>query len=403
MSQYATAARLCLMFAVADVTHYAHTATRTELGLRTHRTRMTAALEKIAKVNNILIEDLHQDKRRSRNYFELVLRVGPGALLLIGSEAVSWETNTSKGDIGLVLEYIATYLPQLYNIFKSLNGIGARTIVKGFLAHGWTVEEVKSCPIPFTTKVRTYLDENLMPKTEGVVPTTQHPCTGNQSSKKRVVDEIRTGNTKEDHAHKVHTSRQRSFALDDQPTETSPPDAFGVGHHCPGSSSITASAGDILDDVTTRHIEDDSMDPWMAGTLRSCVDSTGSGQTQAVSMDPHMTSTLCAVDCLPSSLQQDPRWERVLTIDPHMMSTLGAVGSLPSSLESSSSRERALTINPNLLTIDPHMTSSLGAVECLPSSLQQDPSRQRELTRDPNIMEDIEGYSQTFSRQGPWP
>lgn len=89
MSQYKIADRFCLMFSVIDVAHYALTATRAELGLRKSRRRMTAALEKVAMENKIPIKDLHQEKRKSRNYFELLFGPGPGSLLETGAEAAS--------------------------------------------------------------------------------------------------------------------------------------------------------------------------------------------------------------------------------------------------------------------------------------------------------------------------
>jgi len=223
------------------------------------------------------------------------------------------------------------------------------------------------------------------------------PGTRNQSSTQRVDEESRIGRTKRDHSHKIPTSRQSCFASDDQPTETFSPAESGDGHHDPGSSSASTSAGHNLDDITRRHIEDDSMDPWMADSSRNYAAFTGSGQTGAVSMDSQMTSSLGAVDCRPNSLQQDPCWERELTMDPYMMNTLGAGGGLPSALES-----RPSTINPNLLTVDPHMTSSLGAVDCLPSSLQQESGRER-ASKLLNMMEDIVGYSHTFPPQLVWP
>jgi len=306
--------------------------------------------------------------------------------------------NTNKKDVSLVLDYIQKHIPKLYGTLISLNGVGARTMVNGLLAYGWTEEEIKSSPILFMEAVRKHLDENLMPLTEGEVPATQHPYTTNQSSKKRAGDEIcirRTGEdhahtihpskkragdeicirrTGEDHAHTIHPSNQSSSAFDDHTAETSPPDDFGVEHHCPGSASISSPAGDIPDDVTSRHVEDDNIDPWMTRTLGSCENSyrswllansfqrsisSGSGQRQVVSMDPRMPSSLRALDYLPSSLEQEPSRERVSTIDPNMTSTLGAVGRLPSSLEPSS---RVLTVNPNVLTVDPYMTNSLDAV-----------------------------------------
>ena len=286
---------------------------------------------------------------------------------------------TNKEDVSLVLDYIQKHIPELYDTLISLNGVGARTMVNGLLAYGWTEEEIKSSPIPFMKAVRKHLDENLMPLTEGEVPATQRPYTTNQWSKKRAGDEICIRRTGENHAHKIHTSNQSSSAFDDHTAETSPPDDFAVEHHCPGSASISSPTGDNPDDVTSRHVEDDNIDPWMTRTLGSCEDSyrywllansfqrsisSGAGQRQVVSMNPRMPSGLCALDCLPSPLEQEPSRERVSTIDPNMTSTLGAVGSLPSFLEPSS---RVPTINPNvLLTVDPYMTSSLDAVEYSP-------------------------------------
>jgi len=179
------------------------------------------------------------------------------------------------------------------------------------------------------------------------------------------------------------TSSMHPGTPDDQPIETSPPAESGVGHHDPGSSPNSTSAGHHLDDSTRRYIQDESMDPWMADSLRNYAALTGSGQTEAVSIDPQMTSSPC--------------WKRVLTMDPYMRNTPSAVGGLPSALES-----RPSTINPNLLTIDPHMTSSLSTVDWLPSSLQQESGREG-ASKIPNMMEDIPGYSHTFSPQLVWP
>ncbi|XMA20323.1 hypothetical protein WAI453_013114 [Rhynchosporium graminicola] len=274
MSQYGTAARLCLMFSIADVAHYASTATPAELGLRAHRSRTTAALEEIAKVNNISKEDLHQDKRKSRNYFELLFGSGPGSLLLTGSETAFWEVNTNKEDVCLALEYIQIHLPELHYTLISLNGVGARTMVQGLLAYRWTVEEIKSSPILFMKAIRKHLDENLtIPMTERVVPASHHTYTTNQSLKKRSCDEVCTCKTKEDHTHKFQTSNQSFFACNNRIAETSPLGDFAVEHHCPGIASITSPAGDIPDDITRRHIEYDRIDPGMASTSGSCVDS----------------------------------------------------------------------------------------------------------------------------------
>lgn len=75
------ATRLCLMFSVNEITHYSLTAPATELNLRQSRRRMTAALEKFAKDNNISKKDLINDQKKNRNLFQLLLKAGPGSLL----------------------------------------------------------------------------------------------------------------------------------------------------------------------------------------------------------------------------------------------------------------------------------------------------------------------------------
>jgi hypothetical protein len=73
------------MFSVNDVAHYSQTATASELGLRPHRKRMTAALEMISRANGIPKESLKEDQRKNRNYFQLLLKAGPGSILEIAN------------------------------------------------------------------------------------------------------------------------------------------------------------------------------------------------------------------------------------------------------------------------------------------------------------------------------
>lgn len=80
--------RLCLMFSVNEITHYSLTATATELDLQQGCRRMTAALEKFAKDNKISKQDLTNDQKKNRNFFQLLLKAGPGSLLEIERIAV---------------------------------------------------------------------------------------------------------------------------------------------------------------------------------------------------------------------------------------------------------------------------------------------------------------------------
>ena len=72
-----------------------------------------------------------------------------------------WEVKASEAEVELALDYRKTRLPELEQRAAALNAIGARTIVRGLLAYGWTFAEVSSSPTPLLKVVRAHLDENL--------------------------------------------------------------------------------------------------------------------------------------------------------------------------------------------------------------------------------------------------
>jgi len=56
----------------------------------------------------------------------------------------------SEAEVELALDYRKTRLPELEQRAAALNAIGARTIVRGLLAYGWTFAEVSSSPTPLS-------------------------------------------------------------------------------------------------------------------------------------------------------------------------------------------------------------------------------------------------------------
>ncbi len=77
------------MFSVNEIAHYSLTASATELDLRQGRRRMTAALEKFSEDNKISKQELRNDQKKSRNFFLLLEKAGPGSLLEMERAAAS--------------------------------------------------------------------------------------------------------------------------------------------------------------------------------------------------------------------------------------------------------------------------------------------------------------------------
>jgi len=64
--------------------------------------------------------------------------------------------------VELALDYRKTRLPELEQRAAALNAIGARTIVRGLLAYGWTFAEVSSSPTPLQSVDETCIQRRKM-------------------------------------------------------------------------------------------------------------------------------------------------------------------------------------------------------------------------------------------------
>jgi hypothetical protein len=74
----------------------------------------------------------------------------------------SWERKLSVSDISLIIEFLKTRTPSLYNDIKSHDTYAAQSLLDGFLAYGWTQREILQSKSPLFTKLRQYVDlENI--------------------------------------------------------------------------------------------------------------------------------------------------------------------------------------------------------------------------------------------------
>jgi len=85
--EYDCANRLGLMFVAHDVDHLSLMSADLKLG--PGRSRKTAAFEKLADISGTELQSLKEDYKRSRNYFHLLEKAGPGTLLELGSQVAS--------------------------------------------------------------------------------------------------------------------------------------------------------------------------------------------------------------------------------------------------------------------------------------------------------------------------
>ncbi|QSZ30274.1 hypothetical protein DSL72_004796 [Monilinia vaccinii-corymbosi] len=138
------AARLTLVFMNHQVNHLA-CMLRSNSKFKRGEGATTAAFDQLVKISNIPLKTLKLDYTKSINYLHLIKMGGPGSLLELGSDVNSfWEKHMNKNNIKLVLEYRKSHLPAIEKRAQSLNVVAARTIVRGFLAYGWSLPELFS-------------------------------------------------------------------------------------------------------------------------------------------------------------------------------------------------------------------------------------------------------------------
>jgi hypothetical protein len=71
---------------------------------------------------------------------------------------LSWERKLSSSDISLIIEFLRTETPDLLNEIKSYDESATKALLDGFLAYGWTPEEILSSKSSLFHKLREYVN-----------------------------------------------------------------------------------------------------------------------------------------------------------------------------------------------------------------------------------------------------
>jgi len=83
-----------------------------------------------------------------------------------------WERKLSSSDISLIIEFLRTETPDLFDKIKSYDESAAKAFLDGFIAYGWTLEEILSSKSSLFQRLKEYvnLDGILYGNTNGVIP-----------------------------------------------------------------------------------------------------------------------------------------------------------------------------------------------------------------------------------------
>lgn len=83
------AARLALLYSVHEADNFLLTPTRVTWPLRNGCNNKANTLNTFAQINNISKDELHSDRHKSKPFFQLLLKAGPGVLLELENNTAS--------------------------------------------------------------------------------------------------------------------------------------------------------------------------------------------------------------------------------------------------------------------------------------------------------------------------
>ncbi|CZS90862.1 uncharacterized protein RAG0_01749 [Rhynchosporium agropyri] len=154
--QYLYAARFCYIYLEHDLEELSKSHA---LVLSQGRGRMTAAFEVQAKIISTSVEVVKAERKAGRGYLQLLLEGGPGFILRLGCNVSTiWERKLSVSDISLIIEYLQTKTPTLYNDIKSHDRIATQALLEGFVAYGWTKDEILSSTSQLFDELKQYVN-----------------------------------------------------------------------------------------------------------------------------------------------------------------------------------------------------------------------------------------------------
>ncbi|KAI9793952.1 MAG: hypothetical protein M1835_006935 [Candelina submexicana] len=125
--------------------------------------KVTVAYEHIAQDLSTTVATLKREKTHSRHYLSLLTKCGPGDLLELGdSVSKIWERKLGEKDIPILIRFRNEKFPEIDRYFRNLDFLGARTILDGLRAYGWTYEELSKCQGDLMTQLFRYVDQKQL-------------------------------------------------------------------------------------------------------------------------------------------------------------------------------------------------------------------------------------------------
>ncbi|KAA8615585.1 hypothetical protein PtrSN002B_000534 [Pyrenophora tritici-repentis] len=181
--QHSYAARFCYIYLEHDLEALSQSQF---LVLSQGRGKMTAAFELQAQIISTTVDVVKSERKAGRGYLQLLMEGGPGFILRLGRNVSTlWERKLSSSDISLIIEFLKIETPDLFDEIKSYDESAARALLDGFIAYGWTSEEIMSSRSSLFHKLREYvnLEDLLHDSTSGALPALTQPTSTSTSSR----------------------------------------------------------------------------------------------------------------------------------------------------------------------------------------------------------------------------
>ncbi|XP_014551463.1 hypothetical protein COCVIDRAFT_42227 [Bipolaris victoriae FI3] len=152
--QYLYAARFCYIYLEHDLDELSKSR---DLILSQGRGRITAAFELQAEIISTTVDIVKAERKAGRGYLQILMEGGPGFILRLGSNVSTiWERKLSTADIRLIIEFLIAEAPVLYKDIMSYNEIATRALVDGFIAYGWSAEEILASETSLFKRLREF-------------------------------------------------------------------------------------------------------------------------------------------------------------------------------------------------------------------------------------------------------
>lgn len=75
---------------------------------------------------------------------------------MVANPIYSWERKLSTADIRLIIEFLIAEAPVLYKDIMSYNEIATRALIDGFIAYGWSAEEILASETSLFKRLREF-------------------------------------------------------------------------------------------------------------------------------------------------------------------------------------------------------------------------------------------------------